>query len=209
MEAAREKVIAWQNKNNQAIMEAGLEAHVPARLLKGMIAQESQFYAKWEMPEEYGLGMLTEHGVDMLLQWNEAYYMNKCGLIYGADYCENGYLNIKSEHRRVLIGYVMQDIGTDKEYRVLAEALYASCYQAYYIVSYYTDLKPNQVADYETMWRIAMGIYHAGFGCMADGVSAGWGTGSDGLYWENIEPYLSGDCSSAVDYFDKATYYTE
>jgi hypothetical protein len=208
-EAAREKVIDWQNKHNQDIMEAALNARVPARLLKGVIAQESQFYAKWDLPEEYGLGMLTEHGVDMLLQWNEAYYMKKCGQVYGADYCSNGYLNITNARKAVLIGYVMQNIGTDNEYQVLAEALTASCYQAYYIVSYYTDLKPNQVADYETMWRIALGIYHAGFGCMSDGVSAGWGAGGGSLTWDAIAPYLAGDCSSAADYFDMVTNYTE
>ncbi len=208
-EAAREKVIEWQNKHNQDIMEAALKAYVPARLLKGVIAQESQFYAKWDLPEEYGLGMLTEHGVDMLLQWNEAYYLKKCGEVYGNSYCKNGYLNIKSTQRAVLIGYIMQNIGTDKEYQVLAQALLASCYQAYYIVSYYTDLKPNQVTDYETMWRIALGIYHAGFGCMSDGVSAGWGAGNNKLTWDNIAPYLLGDCNSAADYFDKMTNYTE
>lgn len=209
MEAAREKVIEWQNRYNAEIMDAALDSHVPARLLKGMIGQESQFYAKWQMPDEYGLGMLTEHGVDMLLQWNEAYYMKKCGLIYGADYCENGYLNLTDEQQAVLIGYVIQEIGTEKEYHILAEALYASCFQANYIVSYYSDKAPNQVTDYETMWRIAMGIYHAGFGCVADGVSAGWGKGDGSLEWENIQPYLIGDCSSAADYFDKVTLYVE
>jgi hypothetical protein len=207
MEAAQEKVIDWQNKHNGDILQAGLNAYVPARLLKGVIGQESQFYAKWNLPEEYGLGMLTEHGVDMLLQWNEVSYMEKCGLIYGADYCERGYLNITSEQKAVLIGYVMKDIGTIDEYQDLADALYASCYQAYYIVSYYTGFAPNEVADYETMWRIALGIYHAGFGCMSSGVSAAWEGDEDSLNWEEIEPYLVGDCSSAADYFDKVANY--
>lgn len=209
MEAARERVVDWQNKHNEDILEAAIHAHVPARLLKGVIAQESQFYAKWEKPDEYGLGMLTERGVDMLLQWNEDYFMAKCGPIFGTDYCRIGYLNLKDEQQAVLIGYIMQYIGTEKEYQVLAEALYASCYQANYIVSYYTDLKPNQVADYETMWRIALGIYHAGFGCMSDGVSAGWGGGAERLEWNNILPYLIGDCVSAADYFDKVANYSE
>jgi hypothetical protein len=209
LKAAREWVIDWQNKHNEEILEAAISAHVPPRLLKGVIAQESQFYPNWNFPEEYGLGMLTEHGVDMLLQWNETFYLDKCGLIYSANYCRNGYLNITTKQKAELIGYVLQEIGTDKEFQVLAQALYAACYQASYIVSYYTDRDPSQVTDYETMWRIALGIYHAGFGCMSDGVSAGWRGGAKRLEWNNISPYLIGDCVSAADYFDKVANYSK
>ena len=59
------------------------------------------------------------------------------------------------------------------------------------------------------MWRIALGVYHAGFGCMSDGVSAGWGGGGENLDWNKISPYLIGDCVSAADYFDKVTNYSE
>jgi hypothetical protein len=103
----------------------------------------------------------------------------------------------------------MRNIGTEGEYQVIAQALYASCYEASYIVSYYTDLKPNEVADYETMWRIALGVYHAGFGCLSNGVSAGWSGDDSSLKWESIEPYLNGDCNSAADYFDKVVNYSE
>ena len=209
MEAAREKVIEWQNMHNRDIQEASLKAFVPARLLKGVIGQESQFYAKWELPEEYGLGMLTEHGVDMLLQWNEPYFFYKCSLVYGADYCERGYLNINDEQQAVLIGYIMKDIGTDDEYAVMAAALYASCVQANYIVSYYTDEAPADVADYETLWRISLGVYHAGFGCMSDAVLNAWDEDDDNLTWDTISSFLVGDCSSAVDYFDKVVNYSE
>jgi hypothetical protein len=209
MEAAREKVIEWQNKHNADIQAASRKALVPARLLKGVIGQESQFYSKWGLSEEYGLGMLTEHGVDMLLQWNEPYFFWKCSLVFGADYCEKGYLNITDDQRAVLIGYVMKDIGTDDEYEVMAEALNASCVQANYIVSYYTGENPNEVADYETLWRIALGVYHAGFGCMSDAVLSAWGDDGDQLTWGSISDYLIGDCDSAVDYFDKVVNYSE
>lgn len=209
MEVAREKVIEWQNKHNQDIQEASLKALVPARLLKGVIGQESQFYAKWGLSEEYGLGMLTEHGVDMLLQWNEPYFFYKCSLVYGADYCEQGYLNITDDQRAVLISYIMKDIGTDDEYEVMAEALYASCVQTNYIVSYYTDEAPSDVADYETLWRISLGVYHAGFGCMSDAVLNAWDEDGDNLTWDNIATYLVGDCNSAIDYFDKVVNYSE
>ena len=209
MEAARDKVIEWQNKHNADIQAASLKALVPARLLKGVIGQESQFYAKWGLSEEYGLGMLTEHGVDMLLQWNEPYFFWKCSLVFGADYCENGYLNIGGDQRAVLIGSVMKEIGTNDEYEVMAEALYASCVQTNYIVSYYADEEPNQVADYETLWRIALGVYHAGFGCMSDAVLNAWGDDGDHLTWGSISTYLVGDCGSAIDYFDKVVNYSE
>ena len=209
MAAARDKVIEWQNKHNADIQAASVKAQIPARLLKGVIGQESQFYAKWGLSEEYGLGMLTEHGIDMLLQWNEPYFFWKCSLVFGADYCESGYLNITNAQRAVLIGYVMKDIGTDDEYEVMAEALYASCVQANYIVSYYTHENPNQIADYETLWRIALGVYHAGFGCMSNAVLKAWGDDGDQLTWNSISTYLTGDCDSAVDYFDKVVNYGE
>jgi hypothetical protein len=209
MEAARSKVIEWQNNHNDDIQEASLEAFIPARLLKGMIGQESQFYSKWELENEYGLGMLTEHGTDMLLQWNEAYFMEQCSLLYGKSYCSQGYLNLSDDQKALLIGYVMQVIGTDEEYELLAETLRASCYQTYYIVSYYTEYEPYEVADYDTLWRIALGVYHAGFGCMANAVALAWNLDDDSLIWEEVAGYLGGDCSSAINYFDKVVNFGE
>jgi hypothetical protein len=207
MEAAEAEVLIRQNTANAAIQKASYEAYVPARLLKGLIGQESQFYPNWVREGEYGLGMLTEKGADMLLNWNEPFYMEKCSEIYNKDYCRNGYENISVDYKAHLIGYVMQDIGTEQEYRLLAETMYAGCYQTGQMVRNYTDMEPNEVADYATLWRITMGMYHAGCGCLGNAIEAAWEPDSQTLSWVNIAANLKGDCSNAVDYFDKVVKY--
>jgi hypothetical protein len=206
METAREKVIEWQNKANSDIQKASLQALVPARLLKGMIGQESQFWPNWEFKDEYGLGMLTRDGVDMLLKWNESYYMEKCSEAYGKYYCSQGYSSLDDDDRELLIGYVMRDVGSDQEYRLLAETLYAGCNITSQIILNYTGMEARDVTDYETLWRITLGTYNSGCTCMGDAIWAAWEE-SERLSWESIASYLSGDCEGAADYFDLVENY--
>jgi hypothetical protein len=52
------------------------------------------------------------------------------------------------------------------------------------------------------MWRISLGVYHAGCGCLYDAMLQSWKTNKS-FEWANITRHLTGVCLSASDYFDK------
>lgn len=203
MDASREQVITWQNTHDTEILQAGNVAFIPPRLIKGTIAVESQFWPTWEIEGEYGLGMLTEDGMDMLLKWNPSYFYEKCTNLYLHDLCKYGYYGLKDKQLTSLIGYVMKDIGTEREYRLIAETIKAATLQTSQLIQNYTNHFPNEVADFETLWRITLGIYHAGCGCMGTAIKESWKESSTTLTWSRISNHLTGTCAGAIDYFDK------
>ena len=131
---AESDVLLWQNENNSLISQAALNAYIPAWLLKGLIAQESQYWPQWNLKDEYGLGMLTELGVDMTFKWNYGFFLEKCSSIYSKPYCSQGYIFISDTAKKFLGGRVLNEVGTSTEYRLLAETLYASCLQSAQLV---------------------------------------------------------------------------
>ncbi len=199
---AQTSVERWQNENNAAILQAARQAYIPTRLLKGLIAQESQFWPHWEKKDEYGLGMLTDLGVDMALQWNYGFYYDKCTSFYSEPYCSQGYQYLSTTAQKFLRGRLLSEIGTLAEYRLLAETLYAGCLQSAQLVRNIAKKEPREVASYEDMWRITLGVYHAGCGCVHDAMQQSWKT-SKNFYWANINRHLSGVCQGAGDYFDR------
>lgn len=196
-------MINWQNAYDAEILNAGNAEFIPPKLLKGVIAVESQFWPLWEIEGEYGLGMITEDGVDMLLKWNQSYFYEKCSDLYLHDLCKYGYFGLKDRQLTSLIGYALQDIGTEKEYQLIAGTLNAATVQTSQLILNYTSFTPNEVADFETLWRITLGIYHAGCGCMGEAIKESWDKSKTTLAWSDISAHLTGTCSGAKDYFDK------
>ena len=68
VEVAKSSVIEWQNQYDEAIVDASKSYGLSARLIKSMIAVETQFWpgSDWEKGE-IGLGQLTDAGADMVL----------------------------------------------------------------------------------------------------------------------------------------------
>ena len=64
--------------------------------LARMIAQETQFWPQWSEKNEFGYGMITENGIDMLLTWNMDYYLNLCERNYTPDVCVSGYSSLNT-----------------------------------------------------------------------------------------------------------------
>ena len=207
IEAARELMMSWQNAYDSEIQSAGEKAFIPQKLLKGVIAMESQFWPDWEFEGEYGLGMLTEDGVDMLLKWNQSYFLEKCSDVYTNDRCKYGYLGLNDKQLTYLVGYVLQDIGTPNEFQLIAETLNAATIQTTQLIYNYTELEPYAVTDFETLWRITLGVYTAGCGCMGEAIKESWKESEDTLTWSGISSKLTGTCAGAIDYFDKVIQY--
>ena len=202
LEKAAKEVEAWQNKYDQEIFRAATTVNVPAYLLKGLIAQEAQFWSDWDNEEEYGLGQITERGADLLLTWNVDYYVDICATLYSSIACAPGYSSFSEKRQAALRGKVLSKVRTDQEIMMLAETLYAACGQSGQLVSNVTGLTPVDVTTYEDMWAITLALYHSGAGCVSDAIEGAWESG-DEVAWGTLVNYLSDDCLSAEEYVDR------
>lgn len=201
-QAGAEKLIEWQNKYNEQIYTAALKYNIPARILKGILAQESQFWPRSDSPYELGLGMFTEHGADLLLTWNVNYYLSNCIPAYGAIACSAGYSRLDPIAQTMMRRSVIDKIGTDSEIDVLAAALLASAAQVDQMVFNTSRKEPADLTNYETMWKITTANYYAGSGCTGaalDRVS----TGGLELTWEQLVLQMDESCQVASRYVEK------
>ncbi len=75
LEVARLAVNDWQNRYNAAILASSTAQNLPPKVLKALIAVESQFWpgASWERGE-IGLAQMTELGTDAVLTWRPNFY---------------------------------------------------------------------------------------------------------------------------------------
>jgi hypothetical protein len=207
-EKARDLVLEWQNRSNPAILKAAQESGIPPWLLKGLIAQETQFWPQWEIEGEFGYGMLTEKGMDMLLNWNLPYFLELCNNYYTPDDCAQGYSLLSDNQQRFLRGACLLSIGTDDEYRLLASMLRASCAQSNQLVKNVTKKDADDLFTYEEMWRLSLGVYNAGAGCMSNALSTAWSDRKNKIDWDAIHGQLSPACRTAGNYFDKVIAYS-
>jgi hypothetical protein len=200
-------VVEWQNRFDTVILRASQKTNVPPRILKGLIAQESQFWPLWDSKPEFGYGMMTENGIDLLLTWNTDYYLRLCNLHYTPDNCDDGYSSLTEEQQRFLRGVSLLSLGTDEEFVLLAEILKAAFAQTGHLVELITKKEPGEVYDYETLWRISLGVYTSGSGCMSEAINYSWNHYQRAMNWEEFKTQIQPGCYGAKDYFDKVVYY--
>lgn len=201
-EAARQATIDWQNMFDEEIYQAALKYNIPARLLKAVIAQESQFWPDTKKPYEKGLGFITENGVDMLLNWNIPYYLNICLPMYAEGICSYGYSSIREVRQEMLRKTVLDKVGTPEEIDILAAMLLASSDQSGQVVRNMAGQEISYVTGFIDMWKIATGNYYAGAGCMADAIEILLDN-EEPVTWDNIAGELSPVCSPAEMYVSK------
>jgi hypothetical protein len=199
LDAAREEVIRIQNKFNQPILEAANHSRVPAKLLKGIIGQESQFWNGWVIEGEYGYGMMTDEGADLLLTYDVRTFLDLCVPAYGARTCAWGYSNLAEYPRAYLRGLALQDLRTDKEFELIANTLAAAAGQAGQIIRNVTGREPGDVLNYKEMWQISAALYHGGGGCVGTAIEDAWDAEAN-LSWGIISEYLIGDCQAIATY---------
>ncbi|MBW8012945.1 MAG: hypothetical protein FVQ83_17140 [Chloroflexi bacterium] len=196
---AAEEVLEWQNRYDRDIFSTGNLVNVPLHLLKAVIAQESQFWPQSDVTQEYGLGRVTDYGLDMLLLWNPDYFNQVCPRALGRDSCAAGYASLSAENQAMLRGMTYNSIGTPNEITLLGEMLQASCSQTGQMVSNQTDGTPGEYVAYEDLWALSLATYHSGAGCIGVAIEAAWEADEE-MTWEQISSYLVGDCQSAEEY---------
>jgi hypothetical protein len=201
-QVAADQVLQWQNQYDELIFSAAQRHQVPARVLKGIIAQESQFWPSYGKQSEVGLGMLTENGLDLLLTWNTNYYLDVCQRVYASVICSAGYDALSEERQAVLRGVLHQQVGTDTEFDLLAAALAANAVQMRQLVRNTMLYSPAEVTTYEDMWKLAIGNYYAGSGCIGTALK-GIADSDSSLTWDAVAKKLSGDCQNAPLYVER------
>jgi hypothetical protein len=202
VQAGANQITAWQNQYDSQIFQAALKYNVPARVLKGIIAQESQFWPTTGDPYELGLGYITPDGVDMLLQWNIPYYLNVCLSMYTGDICSPGYANLSEIYQNMIRKAVLDKVGSPEEIDILAAIVLASATQSGQLVSNVTGQEPMYSTDYIDLWKITIGNYYAGAGCLEDAMKKVVDN-KGGITWDAVAGQLSNDCQMAKVYVDR------
>ncbi len=218
LEKARYQVYLWQNRFDPIIFSVSQKTNVPPYLLKGLFAQETQFWPRvtqnnaWDFGE-YGMGQLNEKGVDTLLVWSGDFYDRFCPTILSKETCRRAYINLPSNQQAMLrgavIGLVRADCSTcslgldipkaENSIRVFADTILANRSQVMQVIRNATGLSSNLGVSNQDMWRFTLVNYHAGPGCLYSALGATRLAGKK-LNWKNVSGNLEPGCEDAVDY---------
>ena len=203
-----ELVFTWQNQYNELLFSAGKKYQVPPRIIKSIITQESQFWPDSDINHEYGFGMITESGVDLLLRWNPVYFQPLCNeiFVYDPEKCISGFSGMNEEDQIILRGSALQKIGTDDEINLLAATLKASAAQVNQLVQNVTGLPIEDITTYEDLWKFTIANYYSGSGCLQNAMQVSFAL-KYSQTWDNVQNFLSGGCSKAKDYVNRVYFY--
>lgn len=199
IEQAQEELIIAQNRHDNLIFQAAVDNHLPPQILKGVIAQESQFWNGWLRLGEYGYGMLTDEGADLLLTWHTETFLDLCIPPFGEENCSWGYSKLADYPRAYLRGQALAPIGTDAEFDLIARMLVAAARQSGQMVRNVSDREPGDLLNYKELWLLTLGMYHGGGGCVGEALDDAWADRAD-LRWATVSEYLVGDCRLVADY---------
>jgi len=216
LSAARDQVIAWQNRFDQQILSVGRETGVPAQLLKNVFSRESQFWPGMFINyKEAGLGQLTDQGAQTVLLWNRSFFDQFCPLVLHQSRCDLGFGNLPEKEQAMLQGALVKKVNascvdcsggidlTQAEFsvRVFAETMTANCIQTGKIITNTTGLLPGKAASYSDLWRFTLINYNAGAGCLTTAIKRTYLAGEP-LNWENVSTRLEVACTGALGYVE-------
>jgi hypothetical protein len=163
----------WQNQYDTAILQAGAAESVPPRLIKGVFAQESQFWPTWtperRQADEVGLGQLTDDGADLVLRYSPELYEGLCPIASWD--CSQIYdrqpVKTRTMLRDILRGRLIVT-GTPRQAAAQAAATiptWARILKAYYCAAG-EIVRP---AGLSPSWDYALAAYHSGPECVRGG----------------------------------------
>ena len=171
----------WQNRFDEQIRGAADVAGVPAALLKGMLAVESQFWPLWTGDAgEAGWLQLTWDGADNALRHDPELFERYCQRAIWPMYC-TGYDLLTSEQRYAVRSELLADLAvTGTPVDAAAQAaddmwIYAHVLRAYACQA--SILYPER-----DVWQTAAVLYNAGAGCIQGEAICQQGK----IYLENI-----------------------
>lgn len=169
LEVTADKVFDWQNQYDKEIYESANNQRIPPRLMKALIAEESQFIPVPDKGSEYGLAHMTMLGADAMLQWNVPYYLSLCYDVFRFEQekCNGGYSGLSEEYREILQSVVIARINAKQEFPVLAAAIRASAAQVGQMIEDVFGRFPRDAVGYEDLWKLTVANYTTGSGCLS------------------------------------------
>ncbi len=177
LNATTQAVIDWQNHYDVAIWEAGRSLGVPPRLIKTVIAQESQFWPgnARHIYSEYGLAQLSQSGADVALRWDNDLFSTICsGLIYD---CSKIYGRLATWVQATMRGGLVRAMNAEcatcphgidesisfQSVPMITRTLRSNCLQVNYLMT-----RHAATASYEDLWRFTLVSYHSGYQCLKE-----------------------------------------
>ncbi len=220
LEIARPLVEEWQNQFDNRIVEVARQTGIPAQLMKNLFAQESQFWpGVFRVPYEFGLGQITDNGVDSIFIWQPEFFTQFCPLVLSEDACAGGYLRLKEDNRAILRGALAVQArvdcpecetgidlsNTNFSVSLFANTLQANCAQISRTIFTATEQSPGAIATYEDLWRFTLANYHAGPGCVSFAIHQSWqNTGK--LTWLDAKDFFTDPCRGVLPYVEKIAH---
>lgn len=218
IEHSRQAVGEWQNRFDQRIFDVAQETGVPAKVIKGLFAQETQFWPGiFPNLEEYGLGGMVPEGGDALLLWNVSFYKDFCPLVLSGETCQTRYHELDDTNQQLLRGALalQADVSCQKcangidlakaerSVDLFAKILASGCDQVAQVLRLVSGQSPGTITSYQDLWRFVLVNYNAGPGCLSESLRRVRKAGLP-LGWPNLRADLneSGVCSTAVPYVD-------
>lgn len=162
LERATPKMIEWQNQYDDYIWLASRDHGIPPRILKTLIEVETQFWpgnSRFYL-DEFGLGQISQLGVDVLLRRDPALYQQICPTVLTD--CNSSYVSLPPETQAMIRGALVRqmdatcptceyglDLNKAKEsVSLIARLLKANCEQVDLILS--LAVPPDPDADAAT-----------------------------------------------------------
>jgi hypothetical protein len=209
IEKSRPAIVEWQNKFDLDIWLASNAIGIPAKLLKILLLQESQFWPgnAQNAVAEFGLAQINDMGADVALRWDPDLYQQVCSTVLSN--CNMPYMQQPESLRAIVRGALLTQMnaqcltcknGLDLNVAhtsiyTIAKVLHAICWDSG------KDLSLNNVtaASYEDYWKLTLLSYHSGYYCL-DAAIKGTVTAGETIDWQHVSTHLT--CPGAAKYVD-------
>ena len=112
LERATSKMIEWQNQYDDYIWLVSRDDGIPPKILKTLLEVESQFWPGNQrfFLDEYGLGQVSQLGMDVLLRRDPAFYQKFCPTVLSD--CTRPYLSLEPTQQAMVRGAVLSAMDT-------------------------------------------------------------------------------------------------
>jgi hypothetical protein len=209
MEAAQPLVVQIQNSLNQTIIDQYDTVGVPPVLLKQLIRVESQFWPSNEVAGHFGLGHVTDAGIQTALDWYPDLVDDVC--FQDGNTCAGQSLSAES-----LISMMVSTCPTcpngidlakaDNSVKILAKVVMSYCDQTAVLIYNATGWRSNLVVDYPTLWKLTLMNYNSGATCTYNSVAAAFKRTQGPVDWANITAVTyNSQCKRGIYYANQIT----
>jgi len=176
LEQAKDTLTEWQNQYDSYIWTASKDVGIPPKILKTLIQVESQFWPANQRfyVDEYGLGQITQLGVDILLRQDNTLFQSFCPTVLNN--CNTFYSNLSSTQQAMVRGALLSSLdatcptcehGFDftkagQSIYYIARLLDSKCQQNRAIMNTFGSFSETEYEDY---WKFTLFSYHSGTSC--------------------------------------------